>query len=202
VAVRPLPDGSDVVELRAEDVPRAARVLAAAFADDPVARWCFPDRRGTLERAFALFMRRVWLPHRQCFTTDRGVGAACWLPPEHWHVPWSRQLALAPALVTIVRGRMSRFLAFLALLESSHPRPRHWYLPLLGVDPDWQGRGFGSQLMRPVLERCDAERTPAYLEASTPRNRALYERHGFEVTRELRLPMGGPPMWPMWREPR
>jgi hypothetical protein len=46
-----------------------------------------------------------------------------------------------------------------------------------------------------------AEGTPAYLEASSARNRALYERHGFEVTEELSLPKGGPPIWLMWREP-
>ena len=34
----------------------------------------------------------------------------------------------------------------------------------------------------PVLERCDDERLPAYLETTSPRNRALYQRHGFEIT--------------------
>lgn len=40
----------------------------------------------------------------------------------------------------------------------------------------------------------------AYLEATSPLNRRLYERHGFEVTGEIQLP-NGPAMWPMWREP-
>jgi hypothetical protein len=62
--------------------------------------------------------------------------------------------------------------------------------------------GFGAALLRPMLERCDADGVPAYLEATSPRNRALYERHGFEVTEELKLPAGGPPIWLMWREPR
>jgi hypothetical protein len=55
--------------------------------------------------------------------------------------------------------------------------------------------------MRPVLERCDRDRVPAYLEASSPRNRALYERHGFEVMEECRYADDGPPLWRMWREP-
>jgi hypothetical protein len=54
--------------------------------------------------------------------------------------------------------------------------------------------------MRPVLERCDREGVPAYLEASGARNRDLYLRLGFRVTGEIRLP-DGPSMWPMWREP-
>ena len=55
--------------------------------------------------------------------------------------------------------------------------------------------------MQPVLERCDAEGTPAYLETDTERNVQLYERHGFEVTEEFDLPGGGPPVWLMWRPP-
>jgi ribosomal protein S18 acetylase RimI-like enzyme len=87
-------------------------------------------------------------------------------------------------------------------MEGRHPRkPPHWYLAMMGVDPQWQGRGIGSKLMRPALETLDAEGTPAYLEASTPRSRALYERHGFVVTGEFNLPSGGPPLWQMWREP-
>jgi hypothetical protein len=56
--------------------------------------------------------------------------------------------------------------------------------------------------MRPILERCDREGLPAYLEASSPRNRALYERHGFVVVEEMRLAKDSPPLWRMWRKPR
>ena len=42
----------------------------------------------------------------------------------------------------------------------------------------------------------------AYHEATTPRNRALYERHGYVHQGEFVLPDGGPPLWRMWRDPR
>ena len=82
-----------------------------------------------------------------------------------------------------------------------HPHEPHHYLGILGVSPELQGRGIGSALMQPVLERCDRDGMPAYLEATTPRNRALYERHGFRVVLQVRWPDGGPPLWPMWRDP-
>ena len=67
--------------------------------------------------------------------------------------------------------------------------------------PAAQGRGLGTALVRPMLERCDREGRPAYLEATTPRNRALYERLGFALVEEMRFPQDGPPLWRMWREP-
>jgi hypothetical protein len=42
----------------------------------------------------------------------------------------------------------------------------------------------------------------AYLEASSPRNRGLYEHHGFGVTEEFSLGAGSPPLWRMWRDPQ
>jgi hypothetical protein len=54
-----------------------------------------------------------------------------------------------------------------------------------------------------VLERCDGERVPAFLESSNPRNIPFYERQGFVVTKRLdRLPGGAPLLTQMWREPR
>jgi GNAT superfamily N-acetyltransferase len=96
---------------------------------------------------------------------------------------------------------MPGLLRSLALMESNHPRERHVYLPAIGVAPEWQGKGIGTALLRPMLERCDREGLPAYLEASSERNRACYERNGFVARDALQLPGGGPPLWPMWRDP-
>ena len=52
------------------------------------------------------------------------------------------------------------------LFEKKHPTQPHWYLGILGTDTVHQGKGVGSALMQPILERCDAEGLPAYLESS------------------------------------
>jgi GNAT superfamily N-acetyltransferase len=97
---------------------------------------------------------------------------------------------------------LPRLLRALSTVERNHPREPHYYLPFVGVEPESQGKGIGNALLRPILDRCDREGMPAYLEASTPRNRACYLRQGFEVTEEFRYPKGGPPSWRMWRNPR
>lgn len=192
--------------LTAAQAPDAARALALAFQDDPVLSWALPRpdrRRRIIGRGFFLFANRIWLPDGEAYGPDGDVaGAACWLPPGRWHLPARRQLELLPSILRIAGLSAPRFLWLQSYVERHHPDERdHWYLAALGVRPDSQGRGLGSKLMHPILSRCDEQGVPAYLEASSEGSRALYERHGFEVTGELRLPRGGPPLWPMWREP-
>lgn len=186
------------------DVPRLAEALARAFQDDPVFRWLVPDDAERLwrsERAFSLYLRKVYLAHDECYTTEGVVGGALWMPPGTWHLGPLAQLRLMPGMILAMGGRLPRTLRAIATIESNHPKEPHWYLPFVGVEPESQGRGIGTALMRPILDRCDRERLPAYLEATTPRNRACYERQGFEVTEEFRFPKDGPPAWRMWRNP-
>lgn len=201
--VRPQPDGSDVRRIDAGDLERYADVLAAAFEHDPLLEWVHPDaagRRERLRREFEMWVRRVYRPLGECWTTDRFAGAATWAPPG-WKMGPLAQLRLMPGTVRLAGRDSGRMVRMLNAFDRVHPKEPHWYLPFIGVAPEWQGRGFGSALLRPVLERCDAERVPAYLESTSPRNRALYERHGFEVTGQIDIGRGAPPVYAMWRDP-
>ena len=202
---RPRPDGTDIRKMSAEEVEPVARALAEAFYEDPHFAWIIRDdarRMLRLERGFAAFIRRIWLPPGEAFVHERHAGAALWMPPGTWHLSVIKQLTLMPSTVSALRGDSLRLLRALTFIERHHPRrPEHWYLPIIGVRPEWQGRGYGAALLSPILTRCDAERTPAYLEASTARNRTLYERHGFTVLDECRYAPDGPPLWRMRREP-
>ena len=203
--IRPAIDGSDIRKVQPDEVPRVAQALARAFEDDPVMTWIFQrdsERLTRLERLFSLFLRRIWLRHDECYTADRLFGAALWLPPGQWHLGPFAQLRLVPGTIAVMGRNVSRGMTAIQTMEKRHPKKRpHYYLPVLGVEPEFQGRGFGSALMQPVLARCDRNRVGAYLESSKRRNVALYERHGFRVVEELQLPKGGPPIWRMWRDP-
>ncbi|HEV2924279.1 MAG TPA: GNAT family N-acetyltransferase [Solirubrobacteraceae bacterium] len=181
-----------------------AGVLARAFHDDPAFSWVLradPRRMKILEQGFELFLRRIWLEQEETYTTAGTVAVAVWERPGEWKVPLGRQLRMLPAMVKVFSRHLPRVLRALTVLERKHPREPHYYLAFIGVEPEWQGRGLGAAVLAPVLKRCDDERMPAFLEASTPRNRGLYERHGFSVTEEFRLGHGAPPQWRMWRVP-
>ena len=198
-------DAGTVRKATAEDVPRLADALARAFHDDPGWSHLLPDpsdRTTRLRLFFETELRGITVPMGLVWTTDGLVGAAAWTPPDAWRVPVSATLREVPPMIRVFKSRLPLALRSRLRMESRHPRsPSHWYLAVMGVAPEWQGRGLGTALMRPGLEALDAARLPAYLEASTPRSRALYQRNGFVVTGEFNLPGAGPPLWQMWRDP-
>ena len=196
--------GPAVRRATAADVPALAGTLARAFRDDPVFRWLFPLGHSREARNAAFFeveLRHLHLRHNEVWTADEGASAALWDPPGRWKVPLTTLARVGPSLIRLLGPRTPIGLLGLNRVEARHPPTPHWYLAILGTDPDRQGRGLASAALAPVLARCDAEGTPAYLETATPENVPFYERHGFAVTGDATLPRG-PLLWLMTRPPR
>ena len=192
----------EVRHATAADAPALAATLARAFDDDPVMSWFFPHaerRAGRNRRFFAMRLRQL-LPHGETYTVDGAAGAALWAAPDRWRVGRVEEVRMAVALLPALWRRLGPVLQGVEAIERAHPETPHYYLAVLGTDPDAQGRGIGSALLQPTLESCDRDDVPAYLESSKERNIDFYARHGFRVTGEVRLP-DGPPVWPMWRDP-
>ena len=189
-----------------DDYEAAAEVLALAFADDPGWTHLIPDSSERAERLLSFFTTDIenLVPgYREVWVTDDGSGVAIWGRPGGWRVPFVRTLRPLPQMIEVFGRRLGLAIWSQLRLDRHHPRrPEHWYLHYLAVEPQRQGKGLGAALLAPMLERCDRAQTPAYLESSTERNRALYERHGFELTGIFPLPASGPPIREMWREPR
>ena len=176
--------------------------LVAAFVDDPVMTWGIPDarRRPEILRAFFEITVDVFQPYGELYITDPiSAAGAVWVPPGGQPAGEEAEQLVALYLEA-TQENSERFLAAIELMDECHPQEPHDYLFFLATQPEWQGRGLGSALLREVLDRCDREGRPAYLEATNEGCRRLYQRHGFEVTAEIALP-DGPTMWPMWREP-
>jgi GNAT superfamily N-acetyltransferase len=173
--------------------------------DDPVAIWMCraADLRARLLEAMYTGRLQQLLARGTVWMNPARTSVAVWTAPAQ---PQPSVHLSAELLRCLLNPRMAvrapLLARGLATMRSRHPRrPEHWYLSLLGTDPDAQGRGLGSAVLAPALERCDADGVGAYLESSKPRNLDFYARFGFKVMGELRLPMG-PTMWQMWREPR
>jgi ribosomal protein S18 acetylase RimI-like enzyme len=150
----------------------------------PVANFAVKQdaRRSRRMNAFLKILFEACLPHGELYVSDGLEGGAFWIPPGGRETGLRANLRFLPNLVRAAGlARVPGLVSAIDEVDKKHPHEPHFYLPMIGIDPPYQGRGIGSALMRPVLERCDREGIPAYLESSNERNVALYERNGFRV---------------------
>ena len=174
-------------------------VITLAFSTDPMARWAYPNPQtylAVMPETIKAFGGNGF-PHGTVHLVDGGGAAAMWLPPGVQ--PDSERLEVltvehAPA------ERQEDMARVFEQMGSFHPAEPCWYLPLIGVDPTSQGRGYGSALLRHALEQVDRTGSVAYLESSNPRNVPLYERHGFEALGRIQAG-SSPTLVPMLRRP-
>jgi GNAT superfamily N-acetyltransferase len=181
-----------------QSAERVFATLTLAFAADPPCRWLYPQPEQYL-KYFPVFARAfggIALAHGTVLA-DHG-GAALWLAPG---AEPEEEALVALVEESVVEPRRQEAMLLFAEMGRVHPHEPHWYLPLIGVEPDCQGRGLGSALIRPVLERCDAAGLPAYLEATSARSVTLYERLGFEAVGAIQVG-GCPVIVPMLRRPQ
>lgn len=177
------------------DVPAVSDVLARAFADDPVIRWLLPDGRG-IPRMFTVLTRHAHAaPGAADIAYDETgiLGAALWDPPGH-KLSGGQEFRTALAFIRAMRRRVIYGQKIEQIFHKARPQGEFWYLAQIGAPTP--GKGTGSALLASRLDRITG---PAYLESSKEANIPLYERFGFTVTTEIRLPRNGPTVWPMWR---
>ncbi len=171
-------------------------VLGRAFTEYELFRYYFQDEteRRAAADSFAFISISLCLKYGEVYMSSENLeGVAAWLPPGK--APFGGwQIIRSVPLSTLVRfGRQGagRMWAYGRFVDNLHrrlvPYP-HWYLQIIGVDPAYQGQGFSSRLLRPVLERIDRERMPCFLETNAGKNVAIYRRFGFEVVSEDKMP--------------
>jgi GNAT superfamily N-acetyltransferase len=195
---------------RRSEIGELAGVLARAFVRDPFYAYLAGEASERTQR-----MRDGWTGILRftsdnlsaTYTTDDLAGVAMWHPPGYHGADFVESIRLLPSVSRLAGGfgrlrEISRAISALEERRRRHASMPHYYLSALGVEPDRQGEGIGTALMRPVLERADREQRPCYLETATARNVLLYERAGFAVVDELTLPGTDIHGWLMRRIPR
>jgi ribosomal protein S18 acetylase RimI-like enzyme len=175
-------------------------VMTLAFGNDPLARWLYPDSQQYL-RYFANFIRLYGgkaFDLGSAFYVGDFVATALWLPPN---VEPDKQGLMSLFESTIPKEIRNDLFTILEEKGNYRPTEPHWYLPMIGTDPVYQGRGVGSALLRHTLNVIDRDGKPAYLESSNPKHINFYKKFGFEVIGKIQTG-SSPPIFPMRRESR
>ena len=186
-----VPAPAEVRQATGPDALTAARILADGFRLDPVMQWVFAEGiDAALEPFFHFMVSEALIPLGATYLSD--CCCAVWTPPGK--DPWARadvgERFLAAMDSVLARDQLDRMVTLNVLVDQIRPQEPHWYLGMIATRADAQGTGAGSRMIRHTLGQVDADGLPAYLESTNPANIPFYERHGFVVVREARLPDG------------
>lgn len=197
-------------QLTGRQLEAAAAAYTRAFMDDPISVWVAPDP-SQRERGLPLYFRMAMQyalrfggqVHR---SDDTPRAVATWLEPGR----------SPPSTIGMLRSGLPRLLCAGGLPDARrlltlgdtfdrlHKRDvtqPHWYLWLLAVDPPFQGKGIGGELLRSPLQEADRSRQACYLETARERNVSFYLRFGFRILRDERMGRDGPRFWTLLRAP-
>jgi GNAT superfamily N-acetyltransferase len=194
----------DAHRATSDERSQVVTTLCNAFFDDRLYMWLVPDdaqRRRSVAIFYSRFVDACW-PHGGVYAAGAGAGAALWVPPGKQLVADEQAETFGRELVDSAGDDASsaRMAQLLQVFDDNHPADACWYLAFIGVDSSAQGQGIGTRLLAAVLTQADRDQVPAYLEATGPENRRLYERHGFQTVRELTV-ADSPAIYAMWRPP-
>jgi ribosomal protein S18 acetylase RimI-like enzyme len=186
----------DLLRLTLKERDAGTAVLGRAFTEYELLRYYFHDKteRRAVADTFGFIELSVCLKYGEVYASSEKLeGVAAWLPPGKapsggWQIMRSVPLSILFRFGRQGAGRLRAYGRYVDNLRRKLVPYPHWYLQIIGVAPAYQGQGFSSRLVRPVLERIDRERMPCFLETNTEKNVAIYRRFGFEVVSEDKIP--------------
>ena len=198
----------NLYQLHKHQASKVGHVLNEAFQDDPVFNAIF---EGALpEQRVAFFTSPVvyCMKYGQVIAPSKQLeGVAGWVTGKYadmsiFHMSLSGALWSAMRMGAKYSQRMATVFKPVDEDRKAQMQGRDYlYLVIIGIAPQYQGRGLGGKLMNALLVESDQSGLPVYLETETEENVSLYQRFGFKVVKKVTLPLIDLPMWEMIREP-
>lgn len=191
-------------EMTKEDIPQALEALGKAFVTNPntiATIGSKPASERGMEIAFAGIFK--YLPGQVFIAELDGkiVGAMRIVEWPGCQMSLFQSLKMLPSMLGAIwgLGQLMRGIKLLNAWKKHDPKKPHWHLDPLGVTPELQGKGIGSQMMEFYCKIIDRKGMAAYHETDRPENVPFYERFGFKVVAEETI--NGVKNWYMWRSP-
>ncbi|ORY64613.1 hypothetical protein BCR35DRAFT_354980 [Leucosporidium creatinivorum] len=220
-----------------ENANKVAEILVCAFADDPVINAFVEPIRDPVARLhfrqntwFQVLILAATLNKCEMYEVDGWKGVSVWMPPNTdvgnpWtmipaglhRVLWGLGIRGVARMLGPGRTVMDPFKKQAGVKGKGSKG--YWYCFFVGVLPEHQGQGLSLPLMSPhtpsttsfhPLSPSHTPQHPTWLEATTPRSRAVYEKLGYQLVGEGRIAVGsvdgkgmtekggeGVPMWGM-----
>ncbi|WP_446470927.1 GNAT family N-acetyltransferase [Xenorhabdus stockiae] len=188
-------------EISEIQLTRCIQTLTRAFDGYSLARHFLAEdgHQQRVQRYLEAFLRKVGMAVGHVWATNDGTAVSIWTAPGIEDAA-SVFISLSLEFEKIAGERANIMQASEAVMAKKRPDFPCWFLGVVAVDPDFQGKGLSRAVIEPGLERAEREGFPVFLETSNEKNVRIYERLGFEVTAEYPLPFNGPMMYAMLRK--
>ncbi len=198
-----------MLKLEKKHIKPVSLMLSRAFKDD----WkdVFPDpeeRRVKTPYVNELYLLCNYSESRAFVTSPQLEGIAVWMHSDKWKkITFWRILtsaAIWPAMKIGIKA-LRKMQSLDKYVERKHEElapNKHWYLAVLAVDPQHQGKGYASKLLNGMLSYIDEEGLHCYLETEGKKNVSMYQHFGFEVVDEFVVPGTKDTVVAMLRKPK
>ncbi len=168
------------------DLPKAVSICAQAFFNDDLDKYFFPnesDRRPKQERLYRYFLKRNM---KNVYTTSTELEGLMIVerPDSHNDEFTISDLFLGLPLFKLGVGTIKKMINFqinAVKIRKQLIRDPYWYVVLIAIAPEFQGRGFASRLLKPILLQAEQEKEYVFLETHNPKNIPIYEKLGFKI---------------------
>ncbi|MFW9793584.1 MAG: GNAT family N-acetyltransferase [Candidatus Thorarchaeota archaeon] len=196
-----------LTQLSNKEFEKAIGVLIRAFWDDPLLAHFFPHENKRKRFLVAFFEYRLKQGQRcgKVYLTSPDVeGVAIWkyhdkLDTSLWTDIRCGGLKMYRIAGLSLMRRLIEINDFVFERRNEYATLPYIHLGSFAVDPEMQGKGYGSRLIRPMLAHLDDMKCHCYLETQTESHVSLYEHFGFEVLAKGHVPGLDIPHWDMIR---
>ena len=198
-----------MLKLEKKHIKPASLMLSRAFKNDLKDVFPDPEERKVKTPYVNEFHLLCDYSNSRIFITSPQVeGIAVWMHSDKrkerpfWRILTSG--AIWPAIIIGIKA-LKRMQTFDQYIEKKHQElapDKHWYLSLLAVDPQHQGKGHASKLLNEMLSCIDEEGLHCYLETEGEKNVSMYQHFGFEVVDEFIVAGTNDKLVAMLRKPK
>jgi ribosomal protein S18 acetylase RimI-like enzyme len=187
---------SDCRVLTLSEVEQAAHIISQALVEDPLSAFMLPFKSTRVKALYKFFRAygEVNIKDQRGFGVGEPLqGVAYWQLPDQGDLSISVGSlgAFLPLLFTLYPIGLFRARAVIRqidALHTAHAAGPHFYLDNLGVLPSARGKGWSSRLIRPFLDRADAQKAIVYTDTVNPSNVPFYEHFGFQCVEASAVP--------------
>jgi len=135
---------------------------------------------------------------------DPSLGASLWLKPLNARLE-KQKASEKEAFIEKYLGNESKIIykkmaGLMAKMEINIIGKDDWYLSILAIATVHQKKGYGTQLLKPILAEADKQGVNTYLETFTESNLLFYGKLGYQVALEYFEPTLRKTCWIMLRK--